>query len=170
MKKKYLEAGKIVSVFGIHGEVNLVSYCGSPDVICGLKSLYLDSGKKKLNITKSFPKKNNVVVKFEGIDSVEAAQKYRDKILYLDRADVILPENSYFYQDLLGIEVVDNITAVSYGEITDITFTGAHDVYHVTSKTGSVNMIPAVPEFIIETDVENKIMKIKTIEGLIDAV
>jgi 16S rRNA processing protein RimM len=170
MKKKYLEAGKIVSVFGIHGEVNIVSYCGSPDVICGLDALYLNSGKIKLNITRSFPKKNNVVVKFEGIDNVEAAQKYRDKILYLDRADVILPENSYFYQDLLGIEVVDNFTSVSYGKITDITFTGSHDVYHVKSKTGNVNMIPAVPEFIIETDIENGVMKIKTIEGLIDAV
>jgi 16S rRNA processing protein RimM len=170
MKKKYLEAGKIVSVFGINGEVNIVDYCGNPDVICGLSSLYLDSGKMKMHITRSFPKKNNVVVKFEGIDSVEAAQKYRDKILYLDRADVILPENCYFYQDLLGIEVVDNFSGVSYGKITDITFTGAHDVYHVKSASGNVNMIPAVPEFIIETDVENKVMKIKTIEGLIDAV
>jgi 16S rRNA processing protein RimM len=168
MKKKYLEAGKIVSTFGINGEVNILSYCGSPDVICGLNSLYLDSGKKKLTISRSFPKKNNVVVKFEDINSVEAAQKYRDKIVYLDRADVILPENTFFYQDLLGIEVVDNITGIAYGKITDITFNGAHDVYHVTSVTGNVNMIPAVPEFIIETDTEKMIMKIKTIEGLIN--
>jgi 16S rRNA processing protein RimM len=170
MLKKYLEAGKIVSTFGIHGEVNILSYCSSPDVICGLKFLYLNSGQKKLTIERSFVRKNNAVAKFEGIDTVEAAQKFRDKMLFLDRDDVSLPENGYFYQDILGINVFDSESGINYGEITDITFTGAHDVYHVKSLSGSVNMIPAVPEFIIETDIENRIMKIKTIEGLISEV
>jgi 16S rRNA processing protein RimM len=169
MLKKYLEAGKIVSTFGIHGEVNILSYCSSPDVICGLKVLYLKSGQK-LFVERSFVRKNNAVAKFEGIDTVEAAQKYRDKMLFLDRDDLVLPENGYFYQDLLGINVIDVDTSVNYGVIADITFTGAHDVYHVKSESGGVNMIPAVPEFIIETDIENHVMKIKTIEGLISEV
>jgi 16S rRNA processing protein RimM len=169
MIKKYLEAGKIVSTFGIHGEVNILSYCSSPEVLCGLDVLYLKSGDKLL-IERSFVRKNNAVAKFEGIDTVEAAQKYRDKMLYLDRDDVALPENGYFYQDLLGINVIDFDTGIKYGEIVDITFTGSHDVYHVKSESGGVNMIPAVSEFIIETDIEKEIMKIKTIEGLISEV
>jgi 16S rRNA processing protein RimM len=170
MLKKYLEAGKIVSTFGIHGEVNILSYCSSPDVICGLAALYLNSGQKKLTVERSFVRKNNAVAKFEGIDTVEAAQKYRDKILFLDREDIILPESGYFYQDILGINVIDYETGINYGQITDITYTGAHDVYHVKALSGSVNMIPAVPEFIISTDIEKKIMMIKTIEGLISEV
>jgi 16S rRNA processing protein RimM len=98
---------------------------------------------------------------------VEAAQKYRDKTLYLDREDVTLPEGSFFYQDLMGLCVSDAESGKLYGKITDITFTGAHDIYHVTSESGAVNMIPAVPEFIVSTDLESGVMKINTIEGLI---
>jgi 16S rRNA processing protein RimM len=170
MKKKYLEAGKIVSTFGIKGEVNLVSYCNTPTELAALKTLYSSDGKKSFTVESSFVKKTTAVIKFAGIDTVEAAQKYRDKVLYLDRDDVKLPDGSYFYQDLMGMTVVDDETGDEYGIITDITFTGAHDVYHVTSKTGAVSMIPAVPEFISETDIEGGIMKINIIEGLINEV
>jgi 16S rRNA processing protein RimM len=163
----YLEAGKIVSTFGIRGEVNIVSYCKSPEDLCALDVLYLKNGATRLEVEHSFVRKSSAVVKFRGIDTVEAAQKYRDKLVYLDRRDVKLPDGSYFYQDLLGMAVKDADTAADYGKITDITFTGSHDIYHVTSQSGVVNMIPAVPEFIIETDIENAVMKIKPIEGLI---
>jgi 16S rRNA processing protein RimM len=170
MLKNFLEAGKIVSTFGIKGEVNVQSYCNSPDILAGLKFLYLKNGEIRLEAEHSFVRKSGAVFKFKGIDTVEAAQKYREKLLFLRREDIELPEGSYFYQDLLGITVKDHLSDMVYGTVTDITFTGSHDVYHVTAESGAVNMIPAVPEFIIETDIENAVMRIKTIEGLITGI
>jgi 16S rRNA processing protein RimM len=169
MHKEFLEAGKIVSTFGIKGEVNVLSYCNSPEELAGLTHLYLYNGKSysELEPEHSFVRKSGVVFKFHGIDTVEAAQKYREKMLYLRREDVELPEGSYFWQDLIGLTVKDYLTDTDYGTISEITFTGSHDVYHVKSPSGTVNMIPAVPEFIIETDIENGVCRIKTIDGLI---
>lgn len=168
MKKRYLEAGKIVSTFGIKGEVNVVSYCNSPAELAALKTLYMN--EKPLEVESAFVRKNGVVIKFAGIDTVEAAQKYRDKVLFLDREDMKLPEGSYFWQDLMGMTVKDAESGAVYGIIADITSTGAHDIYHVKSQSGAVSMIPAVKEFIAETNLEVATMKIHTIEGLINEI
>ena len=38
--KKYLEAGKIVSVFGIKGEIKVQPWCDGPEFLCGFDTLY----------------------------------------------------------------------------------------------------------------------------------
>jgi 16S rRNA processing protein RimM len=62
MNKKYLEAGKIVSTFGIKGEVNVVSYCNSPSELTSLKALYLNEGKIALKVESAFVRKNGAVI------------------------------------------------------------------------------------------------------------
>ena len=42
--KKYLEAGKIVSVFGIKGEIKVQPWCDGPEFLCGFDTLYYKSG------------------------------------------------------------------------------------------------------------------------------
>ena len=143
--KKYLEAGKIVSVFGIKGEIKVQPWCDGPEFLCGFDTLYYKSGTP-----------------------VEEAQKLRNRVLYIDRDDVELDEGCYFVQDLIGLEVVDADSGESYGKITDVSQTGANDVYHITDEKGNVKLIPAIPEVVAETDIEGGVMKITPLEGLFD--
>ncbi|MBR1382417.1 MAG: 16S rRNA processing protein RimM, partial [Ruminococcus sp.] len=42
--KQYLEIGKIVSVFGVRGEVKVEPWCDDPALICEFDSLSYKSG------------------------------------------------------------------------------------------------------------------------------
>lgn len=163
--KKYLETGKIVGTHGVRGEVRVQPWCDSREFLCSFKTLYTEEGETPVKVLKSRVNKNVVIIKFDGIDSIEQADLIRGKILYIDRDDAKLPEGSYFIQDLIGLRVYDVNTGRDYGELTDVSSTGANDVYHITSKSGRETLIAAVPSVVIETDIEGGIMKISPLGG-----
>ncbi len=166
--KKYLEIGKIVAVQGLKGEVRAEPWCDSPEFLCEFDTLYFDKGKTPLEVERSRPQKNIVIMKIKGTDTVEQAQLLRNKILYMDRDDVELEEGAYFVQDLIGLTVIDNDSGRDYGKICEVSFTGANDVYHIKDKDGTVRLIPAIPDVVKSTDTEGGIMKIHVLEGLFD--
>lgn len=165
--KQYLEIGKIVSVFGLRGEVKVQPWCDSPDFLCEFDTLYYKSGTPVV-IERSRVQKNIVIMKIEGCDTVEDAQKLRNRVLFMDRNDVELEEDAYFVQDLIGLKVIDADTGEEYGELTEVSETGANDVYHIRRADGSLCYIPAIPDVVKETDLENGVMKITPLDGLFD--
>lgn len=168
MPKRYLETGKIVAVQGLKGEVRVEPWCDSGEFLCEFDTLYFDKGETPLEITRSRVQKNIVIMKIKGIDTPEQAQNVRNKILYMDKEDVELEEGAYFVQDLIGLEVIDNDSGEQYGKLCEVSFTGANDVYHIKDKDGTVRLIPAIPDVVIDTDITNGIMKIHVLEGLFD--
>lgn len=95
MKKEFLEIGKIVSTSGLKGEVRVQPWSDSPDFLSSFSSLYFSEGEQKLTVEKARPQKNVVILKLRGVDTVEAANALRGKILYVARADVRLPERTF---------------------------------------------------------------------------
>ena len=163
--KQFLETGKIVGTHGIKGEMRVQPWCDSAEFLCEFKTLYLDEGQKELKIVSSRPHKNIVIIKVKGVDTIEQADMLREKILYINRKDVHLPEGSYFVQDLIGLEVIDADSGRVYGTLSDVSETGANDVYHINGKNGRETLIAAVPSVVIETDITKGIMKIRPLEG-----
>ncbi len=170
MKKEYLEIGKIVNVHGLRGDVKVMPWCDEPELLCEFDSLYIDRDKKELFIEDARVFKNTVIMRFEGCNTVEAAEKLRNKILYIHRDDLELEEGVYFIQDLIGLEVIDADTGKVYGTLKDVSPTGANDVYEVRDEEHKKTYwIPAIPDVVIETDVDGGVMKIRPLEGLLDA-
>lgn len=167
MKKEYLESGKIVTTHGIRGEVKIMPYTDTPELLCEFDRLFIGKNHDEIYIEKSRVFKNMVIAKIEGIDTVESAEKLRNKVLYMHRDDLELDEDTYFIQDLIGMEVKDADTGVVYGKIADVMQTGANDVY-VIGGNGREYLIPAIPDVVISTDIENDIMLIRPLEGLFD--
>lgn len=165
--KQYLEIGKIVSVFGLKGEIKVQPWCDSPELLCEFDTLYWKSGTP-VKVERARVQKNIVVMKLEECDTVEAAQKLRGRVLYMDRNDVELEEGAYFVQDLIGMKVIDAESGEEYGELTEVSETGANDVYHIKSSEGKMYYIPAIPDVVKETDVEGQLMKITPLPGLFD--
>lgn len=165
MKKEYLEAGKIVNVHGIKGEVKIMPYTDVPELLCEFDRLFLD--KQEIFIERSRTAKNMVIAKLEGVDSPEHAEKLRNKILYMHRDDLELDDDTYFIQDLIGIEVRDADTDVVYGKISDVMQTGANDVY-VIRGNGKEYLVPAIADVVISTDIDNNSMTIRPLEGLFE--
>ncbi|MGN0447123.1 MAG: ribosome maturation factor RimM [Acutalibacteraceae bacterium] len=169
MIKDFLEIGKLTSTHGIKGEMKAQPWCDSPEFFCKFKTLYLDKkGEKPVKI-KARPHGQMVIVKLEGIDSVEAAMKMREKVLYMKRSDASLDEGKYFVQELIDCKVIDaDDESKVYGTLTDVSQTGANDVWHITDEKGREYLIPAIPIVVIDTDVVSGIIKIRPLKGIFD--
>ena len=166
MKKEYLEAGKIVTTHGIHGEVKIMPYTDTPELLCEFDRLFMGKDKAEIYIDRARVAKNMVIAKIEGIDTVEAAEKYRNKVLFMHRDDLELDEDTYFIQDLIDMEVKDADSGFVYGKITDVLQNGANDVYVI--KGDREYLVPAIPDVVISTDIDSNIMLIRPLEGLFD--
>jgi 16S rRNA processing protein RimM len=168
MIKEYLEIGKITSTHGIKGEVRVQPWCDSPEFMKKFKTLYFDrKGEKPVSVS-CRPNGNMVIMKMQGVDTVEEASKYREKILYMKRSDAKLPEGTWFIQELIDCKVVDaDDENISYGILSDVSETGANDVWHIT-KDGKEYLIPAIPSVVISTDVVEGIIKIRPLKGIFD--
>ncbi len=168
MRKQYLEIGQIVTTHGIVGEVRVKPWCDSPELLCQFDRLFFDRGRKEVRIERARVHKNIVVMKLEGINTMDDAIGLRNKILFANRDDFELEEGTYFIQDLLGLEVYDIDSGVCYGKISDVTQTGANDVYHIANEAGKTVLIPAIPDVILETDLDGGKMVIRPLKGLFD--
>lgn len=165
--KAYLEAGEFTTTHGIAGELRLYPWADEPAFLSGFSRLYLDgAGKKALAVTQMRPHKNILIVKLDGVDSIEAARPYIGRTVYIARADANLPEGVHFVQDLLGAAVRDAATGEDYGTIAAITHPGRHDVYEITRPDGGTALFPAAPPFIERIDAENGLVLVKPIPGM----
>lgn len=163
MLKPYLEAGKIVNTHGITGEVKVVPWCDGPDFLLNFETFYLDG--KPVSVKSARIHKQNVLLTLEGIDDVNAAMRLKDKVLWIDRKDVQLPEGRHFLADLMGLEVRDADSGQVLGTIHDILTIPAHEIYLVKGGNGE-HMIPAVDEFVLETNLEEGYLTVRLIEGM----
>lgn len=167
MKKEFLEAGKIVTTHGIRGEVKIMPYTDSPELLAEFDRLFIGKEHKEIIIERSRVFKSTVIAKIEGVDTPEAAEKLRNKILYMHRDDLELDDDTYFIQDLIGMEVRDADTQQVYGTIADVMQTGANDVY-VIKGSDREYLVPAIADVVISTDVNENVMTIRPLDGLFD--
>ena len=168
MKKQFLECGKIVTTHGVLGEVKVQPWCDTPEELAEIATLYLDGGKSPLEVERGRVHKNMALLKLKGVDSIEQAQPLRGKVLWARREDFPLAEGQYFIQDLIGLTVIDADDGHTYGTLTDVTETGANDVYHITFPDGGVRLAPVIPQVIVSTDIDAGVMRIRPLKGLFD--
>ena len=145
MPEQYLEIGKITNTHGVMGEVRVQPWADSPDFLCKFKTLYVDSSHWPIKVERARVHKNMVILKLEGVTDVPSALAMRNAILYIDRADVKLPEGSFFLADIMDLP--------------------AGNVYVIRGGEREI-MVPAVPQFIAETNVEGGYIRVNMMEGL----
>lgn len=169
MIKEYLEIGKITGTHGIRGEMRVQPWCDSPEFMKSFKVLYLDSKGEKPVKVKCRPNGNMVILKAEGIESIEQASVLREKILFMKRSDANLPEGRYFIQELCECTVIDvDDEDKVYGILTDVSQTGANDVWHIMAPGGKEYLIPAIDSVVIDIDIVGGIIKIRPLRGIFD--
>ena len=163
MKHRYLEAGKIVNTHGIAGEVKITPWADDPDFLLNFKTLYLDG--KPIHIRSARVHKNAVLMKLDGVDDINEAMRLKNKVVSIDREDATLEEGSFFLADLYGLEVRDADSGEVLGTISDVLTPPANNVY-IVKGTKREYMIPAVSEFIVETNVDEGYLLVHLIEGM----
>lgn len=169
MVKRYLQVGRIVSTHGVRGEMRVQPWCDSPDYLCRFSTLYFDGdGREGRAVRTCRPHGNITLLTLEGVDSVEAANALRGRILYMDRTEAGLGEDEWFIEDLLGCQVIDAENGTVYGKLKEVSQTGANDVWHIQAPNGREYLLPAIPDVIREVMPEEEKITITPLKGIFD--
>ncbi len=159
--QEFLDCGEIVNTHGIRGEVRIVPWADSPDFLRSFSTLYVDGAA--MAIESSRVHKGSVITRFQGVDTVEGAMALKGKTVQLCRTDAKLPQGSFFLADIIGLDVVDE-AGQKLGALKEVLSPSRQQVYVVSGEREI--MIPAVPEFILETNIKAGYVKVRLIEGM----
>lgn len=164
------QVGIITSTHGVKGEVKVYPTTDDVKRFKKLKDIILDTGKEHIALELESVKffKQMVILKFKGIDSLNDVEKYRQKSLYVTRANAVrLRKDEYFIADLIGLKVVDEENN-ELGTLEDVMLTGANDVYVIKMLNGKEFLIPAIKQCILNVDMESRCMQVHVLDGLIE--
>lgn len=167
---EYLQIGEIVNTHGVKGEVKVLPLTDNQDRFDSMKSIYIDRNGniEKIKIEGVKHLKSTVVLKLEGIDTIEAAEAMKGLFLQVDRKNAVkLSKDSYFICDIIGSQVED-MSGVVLGKLTEVLQTGSNDVYVVRNDEGREILLPALKNVIREVSVKAGVIKVEIPEGLID--
>ena len=165
-----LQVGIITSTHGVRGEVKVYPTTDDVKRFKKLKDIILDTGKEKLSLEIEGVKffKQMVILKFKGLDNMNDVEKYRQKSLYVTRANAVrLRKDEYFIADLIGSKVFDEENK-ELGMLKDVMVTGANDVYVIKMTDGRELLLPAIKQCILKVDVEEQYMQVHVLEGLLE--
>lgn len=167
-KSKFLECGKIINTHGVRGGLKLESWCDTPNDLASLKKVYLKEGAeykchkvKKASVFKQF-----VLFELDGVADIDAAISLRGRVVFANREDISVDEDAFFIADMIGLPIIDIESGEKLGTLSDVLNLGASDLYEIKTENGK-KLIPAVPEFIKEIDLEKGIF-VSLIEGMLD--
>lgn len=158
MKLPYIEAGEIVTTHGVRGEVKVLSWLDSPEMLCEFDRCRIE-GKEYVMDAVRVQKTCNLV-KLRGVDTMEDAQKLRGKTMELYREDI--SDELIFASELVDVEVYADGACI--GKIKEVLDYPGNSVYVVQGEREY--LIPAVKEFILSTDLERNQMQVKLLKGM----
>ena len=167
-KLTHFKIGQIVNTQGLKGEVKVYSYTDDINRFDELESFYLGKDKEnQFDVERVRYKGNMVIMKIKGIDSVESAEKLRNKFMYVSREESReLEEGEFFIADMIGIEVY-TVENEFVGTLAEVLQYSANDVYVIKNEEKEY-LIPAMVKFVPTIDMENRKMIIDPIKGMID--
>lgn len=178
----YFRIGYVVTTHGIKGELKCINTSDDLHRYDDIKIIYLvpkdeltfnstgsnrDTYKNELENVKYI--KNSVIIKCKNINSIEEAKRYIGYDIYIDRKDAkLLKDNEYYIPDLIGSKLIDENYNV-LAEVIDI-IDNMSQAKLIVKKNNKEYIIPLVSEFIKKIDLNNKIITVKLIEGLLDDI
>ena len=156
--KEYFTIGKIVRPHGIKGAVRAETYTSNPQRFKKLKEVIIDSKTIAVESVSIDPS-NFMIIKLVGIDTMDDAEKLRNKNVVIKRSQLPEPENgTYYIDDLIGSDVL--VDGDKIGILTKIEQFGSADVYEVTLEQGTVNF-PAIKDVFSYVDVKKGVINLK---------
>lgn len=164
----YIQVGKIINTHGIKGYVKIVPLTDDKTRFDDLETVHIENEDEQFNIEKVWYKQNHVMVKFKGYDNINDVNKFKDRLVLINKEDAIdLPENTFFIYDIIGLNVY-NMEGEEIGRVKNVLQPGSNDVYVVKGKGKKDILIPAIKDVVKEVNLEEGKIIIDPIEGMIE--
>ncbi len=165
-----LRVGVITQTHGLRGEVKVFPTTDDPTRFKKKKDYIIQLRRETLSLQVESAKffKQYVILKFKGYDTIESIEPFIKKDLLVTRDNAIsCKPGQFFICDLIGLDVVTD-DGMKLGTLTDILETGANNVYEVTTPEGKQVLIPSIPQCILNHDLDNKVITVHLLDGLLD--
>lgn len=164
----FLEVGKIINTHGLKGEVKVAAWTDTPQDFEKIEYVNVNKNgsQQRLDIENIKYQKNNLIVRFSQIKSIEQAEQYKNFVLTVPK-DALgeLPEGVYYIADLIGCTVFDE-NGDRIGVLADVFSTGSNDVYDI-KRDGAKNLYVPVTEGVVgDVDIDARRISITVPEGL----
>lgn len=169
---QWFNVGKIVNTHGIKGEVRVISQTDfAEERYKSGNILYLGlPGKKdlvELIVRNHRRHKQFDLLTFDGYDNVNQVEPFKGGILKVHQDQLSeLQEGEYYYHEIIGCKVFSDL-GEEIGVVKEVLSPGANDVWVVQRKHDKDALIPYIDEIVKEVDVEQKIIVIHIMEGLL---
>nr|WP_315024068.1 ribosome maturation factor RimM [uncultured Aminipila sp.] len=161
-----IKIGQIVNAVALRGEVKVYNYSDYKERYEELDYIYVED--KKTNIEKVRYMNEMVILKLDGANDRNAAEALKGKSIFIGEDQLrVLPEDTYYVKDLIGLEIRDQEDN-KIGKLKDVIQNSAQDLYEIELESKNTTLIPAVEEFILDINVEEKFIRVKLIEGMLD--
>ena len=165
---KYLEAGKLINTHGVRGEYKFDAWCDKQSDYLKIKKFFLDeNGKEELKVVSIRTFGRFMLLKFEGIDTLDDALKHKGRTIYVHRDDVPKKKDAEFIADIIGLPAIDVASGNIFGTIIDYTNKGSSNLYEIELTDKNTCYIPAIDVFVKKIDIEKGVY-FELIEGLVD--
>lgn len=169
---KYVSVGKIVNFHGIKGEAKVGYSKNQQDFVLSLDTVFLKNNNEylPLHIESIKSHKNLLIVKFEGIDSINDLIPYKGQLLFVEDTIIreSLEEDEFLIDELVGLEVFDNANGKKLGFVIGVSNNGASDLISVKTNSKKISLIPFVKAIVPVVDIRNKKIMINNLEGLLE--
>lgn len=170
-----LLVGSIGKTHGLKGEVKVIPETDDPSRFEDLDTVFVgpDAEQARPHPVASVryqqsKRGTTVLLKLEDIDTVEAAEALRNRLVFAREEDLPpLDDDEFFLHDLLDLKVVTE-DGDAIGTVKDILELRGHEVIVVDRPGQSDALIPAVPEFIVDIDFDEQTLIVQLIDGLLD--
>jgi len=169
-KSQRVVVAEILKPRGIRGELIARSQTDIPGRLETLRhaQAHLANGEDvAVELAEAWQHKNDWVLKFAGVDSIEQANRFRGAALWVpltERSE--LPSGEFFQSDLVGLPVVDAANARPLGVVEDVQQYGGPPLLVLTYEGREV-LIPFVPE-ICNVDLAAKVIRATLPDGLLE--
>lgn len=170
-----LLVGRVVRAHGVRGEVKVLPETDDPDRLMELDAVYIgkepeQTARYEVTGARAQPTKRGllIVLQMAGVESREGAEALRGLPVFAREEDLPpLGEDEFFLHDLVGLHV-ETDAGEPVGTVRDVLEMPAHPVCVVAREGKADALIPAVPEFIAEVDLEAERLVIRPLEGLLE--
>lgn len=167
--EQFLQVGVITSTHGVRGDVKVFPTTDDPARFKKLKKVIVEGKRENTEMEVQQVRffKNMVILKLKGIDTMDDAEKLRNRALLVSRENAVkLKPGEYFICDLIGLEVSED-NGNYLGKLTEVIQTGANDVYVVQMENDKEVLIPNIKDCIINISLEDNSMTVHLLEGLL---
>ena len=167
----FITIARVLKVQGRRGEVLTELHTDFPERFEQRRTLYAwqEKGERRqLHLEAYWPHKGGMVLKFEGVDSIEAAEKLLRAEIQIPAVErAALEEGAFYISDLTGCAVVDGGREI--GRVADVNFgAGTAPLLIVRSESGKEFMVPFVESFIRELNLKAKRIEMQLPEGMLE--